>query len=78
MAITAELAKKCGALTDKAIRCACPAILRQVVNTEQPRRPGTTLTSASLTEAILKSNLPNPGTAPKDPTTEAIGTIKLP
>jgi hypothetical protein len=50
-------------------------ILRQVVNTEQQKRPGTTLTNASPTEAILTRNLLNPRTAPKDLTTEA---IKLP
>ena len=52
MAVTVELARKCGALTERLILCACRAILQQVVNTEQQKRSETILTNAWPTEAI--------------------------
>ena len=52
MAVTVELARKCGALTDKAYRCACRAILQQVVNTEQQKKYVTISINAWPTEAI--------------------------
>ena len=52
MAVTVELARKCGALTDKAYPLRVPGNPAAGREHEQQKRPETILTNAWLTEAI--------------------------